>query len=86
MLLVTFWTKTSEYLIQKHYNHKQFNLALYNLVFCRYRAEMDAIMARWRRLGSTLQDNAQRIQELMAKLMQFEVKDIIEFGQMICLE
>ncbi|XP_037552527.1 dystrophin isoform X1 [Nematolebias whitei] len=29
-------------------------------------------MARWRRLGSTLTDNAQRIQELMAKLMQFE--------------
>uniref|UniRef100_A0A4W6EUE2 Dystrophin n=1 Tax=Lates calcarifer TaxID=8187 RepID=A0A4W6EUE2_LATCA len=37
-----------------------------------YRAEMDAIMARWRRLGTTLTDNAQRIQELMAKLMQFE--------------
>lgn len=35
---------------------------------------MDAVMARWRRLGSTLQDNAQRIQELMAKLMQFEVR------------
>lgn len=34
---------------------------------------MDAIMARWRRLGATLADNAQRIQELMAKLMQFEV-------------
>lgn len=39
----------------------------------RYRVEMDAIMARWRRLGATLADNAQRIQELMAKLMQFEV-------------
>ncbi|XP_069568938.1 dystrophin isoform X2 [Brachyistius frenatus] len=38
----------------------------------KYRAEMDAIMARWRRLGSTLADNAQRIQELMAKLLQFE--------------
>ncbi|XP_075905519.1 dystrophin isoform X3 [Nelusetta ayraudi] len=38
----------------------------------KYRAEMDGVMARWRRLGSTLQDNAQRIQELMAKLMQFE--------------
>uniref|UniRef100_A0A671Z322 Dystrophin n=1 Tax=Sparus aurata TaxID=8175 RepID=A0A671Z322_SPAAU len=37
-----------------------------------YRTEMDAIMARWRRLGTTLTDNAQRIQELMAKLMQFE--------------
>lgn len=35
---------------------------------------MDGVMARWRRLGSTLQDNAQRIQELMAKLMQFEVR------------
>ncbi|XP_037829862.1 dystrophin isoform X1 [Kryptolebias marmoratus] len=38
----------------------------------RYRTEIDAIMARWRRLGSTLTDNAQKIQELMAKLMQFE--------------
>lgn len=35
---------------------------------------MDAVMARWRRLGTTLTDNAQRIQELMAKLMQFEVR------------
>lgn len=42
-------------------------------VFLRYRTEIDAIMARWKRLGSTLTDNAQRIQELMAKLMQFEV-------------
>ncbi|XP_042261254.1 dystrophin isoform X2 [Thunnus maccoyii] len=38
----------------------------------RYRTEMDAIMARWKRLGTTLTENAQRIQELMAKLMQFE--------------
>ncbi|XP_028281420.1 dystrophin isoform X2 [Parambassis ranga] len=38
----------------------------------KYRIEMDAIMARWRRLGSTLAENSQRIQELMAKLMQFE--------------
>ncbi|XP_030603146.1 dystrophin isoform X3 [Archocentrus centrarchus] len=38
----------------------------------KYRTEMDVIMARWRRLGSTLTDNTQRIQELMAKLMQFE--------------
>ncbi|XP_028324112.1 dystrophin isoform X3 [Gouania willdenowi] len=38
----------------------------------KYRAEMDSIMARWRRLGSTLAENAQRIQELMAKLLQFE--------------
>ncbi|XP_056882091.1 dystrophin isoform X5 [Takifugu flavidus] len=38
----------------------------------KYHAEMDAIMGRWRRLGTTLGDNAQRIQELMAKLMQFE--------------
>lgn len=37
---------------------------------------MDAIMARWRRLGATLEDNAQRIQELMAKLMQFEVSGL----------
>lgn len=36
---------------------------------------MESIMARWRRLGSTLQDNAQRIQELMAKLLQFEVTE-----------
>lgn len=34
---------------------------------------MDAIMARWRRLSTTLTDNAQKIQELMAKMMQFEV-------------
>lgn len=40
----------------------------------RYRAEMENIMARWRRLGSMLTENAQRIQELMAKLMQFEVR------------
>ncbi|XP_070787037.1 dystrophin-like [Enoplosus armatus] len=38
----------------------------------KYRIEMDAVMARWKRLGTTLTDNAQRIQELMAKLMQFE--------------
>ncbi|KAM6958012.1 dystrophin isoform 1-T1 [Tautogolabrus adspersus] len=38
----------------------------------KYRAEMDSIMARWRRLGTTLTDNTQRIQELMAKLLQFE--------------
>ncbi|XP_039997801.1 dystrophin [Xiphias gladius] len=38
----------------------------------KYRTEMDAIMARWKRLGTTLTDDAQRIQELMAKLMQFE--------------
>ncbi|XP_055363081.1 dystrophin isoform X4 [Betta splendens] len=38
----------------------------------RYRTEMDAVMARWRRLGAVLADNVQRIQELMAKLMQFE--------------
>ncbi|KAM9836007.1 dystrophin-like [Aulostomus maculatus] len=38
----------------------------------KYRIEMDSIMARWRRLSATLTDNAQRIQELMAKLMQFE--------------
>ncbi|XP_044044300.1 dystrophin isoform X12 [Siniperca chuatsi] len=38
----------------------------------KYRTEMDAVMARWKRLGTTLTDNAQRLQELMAKLMQFE--------------
>ncbi|XP_053170341.1 dystrophin isoform X2 [Scomber japonicus] len=38
----------------------------------KYRTEMDSIMARWRRLGTTLSENAQRIQELMAKLLQFE--------------
>ncbi|XP_004086056.1 dystrophin isoform X2 [Oryzias latipes] len=38
----------------------------------KYRAEMDAILARWRRLGSTLTNNAERIQELMAKLLQFQ--------------
>nr|XP_019960032.1 PREDICTED: dystrophin-like [Paralichthys olivaceus] len=38
----------------------------------KYRIEMDAIMARWRRLGTMLADNVQRIQELMAKLIQFE--------------
>uniref|UniRef100_A0A673BMN8 Dystrophin n=1 Tax=Sphaeramia orbicularis TaxID=375764 RepID=A0A673BMN8_9TELE len=48
------------------------NLSTTCAIFRRYRTEMDAIMARWRRLGTTLTDNAQRIQELMAKLMQFE--------------
>ena len=43
------------------------------LLMTRYRLEMDAIMARWKRLAATLDDNAQKIQELMAKLMQFEV-------------
>ncbi|XP_033837659.2 dystrophin isoform X13 [Periophthalmus magnuspinnatus] len=38
----------------------------------KYRAELDGILARWRRLGSTLTDSAQKLQELMAKLMQFE--------------
>ncbi|XP_078147159.1 dystrophin isoform X1 [Centroberyx gerrardi] len=38
----------------------------------RYRIEMDSIMARWRRIGATLTENTQKIQELMAKLMQFE--------------
>ncbi|KAK5847636.1 hypothetical protein PBY51_016746 [Eleginops maclovinus] len=38
----------------------------------KYRIEMDGIMARWKRLGTTLTDNAQKLQELMAKLMQFE--------------
>lgn len=33
-------------------------------------------MARWRRIGTTLTENAQRIQELMAKLLQFEVRRI----------
>ncbi|CAL8307771.1 unnamed protein product [Merluccius merluccius] len=38
----------------------------------RYRLEMDGVMARWKRLGATLAENAQKIEELMAKLMQFE--------------
>ncbi|KAG7256341.1 hypothetical protein CRUP_037331 [Coryphaenoides rupestris] len=38
----------------------------------RYRLEMDGVMARWKRLGATLEENGQKIQELMAKLMQFE--------------
>ncbi|XP_054599029.1 dystrophin isoform X5 [Nothobranchius furzeri] len=38
----------------------------------KYHIEIDGIMARWKRLGSTLTDSSQRIQELMAKLMQFE--------------
>ncbi|CAK6965503.1 dystrophin isoform X8 [Scomber scombrus] len=38
----------------------------------KYRTEMDSIMTRWKRLGTTLSENAQRIQELMAKLLQFE--------------
>ena len=47
----------------------------HDLLCCRrYRIEMDAILARWRRLGTTLEDNAQRIQELVAKLIQFEVR------------
>uniref|UniRef100_A0A665TBB9 Dystrophin n=1 Tax=Echeneis naucrates TaxID=173247 RepID=A0A665TBB9_ECHNA len=51
--------------------HKLISLH-YLLCCCRYRTELDAIMARWTRLGTTLTGNAQRIQELMAKLMQFE--------------
>ncbi|XP_068612640.1 dystrophin isoform X1 [Brachionichthys hirsutus] len=38
----------------------------------KYRQEIDSITARWRRLGATLADSVQRIQELMAKLLQFE--------------
>ncbi|XP_062301507.1 dystrophin isoform X2 [Scomber scombrus] len=38
----------------------------------KYRTEMDSIMTRWKRLSTTLSENAQRIQELMAKLLQFE--------------
>ncbi|XP_068164982.1 dystrophin isoform X2 [Antennarius striatus] len=38
----------------------------------KYRQEMESIVGRWRRLGATLADSIQRIQELMAKLMQFE--------------
>lgn len=34
---------------------------------------MDNITARWKRLSTMLTDNVQRIQELMAKLLQFEV-------------
>ncbi|KAM9828924.1 dystrophin isoform 7-T7 [Syngnathus typhle] len=38
----------------------------------KYRTEMDNIMSRWRRLGTTITDNIKTIKELMAKLMQFE--------------
>ncbi|XP_034030182.1 dystrophin isoform X5 [Thalassophryne amazonica] len=38
----------------------------------KYRTEMDVVMSRWRRLGVTLTDNIQKIQELMGKLLQFE--------------
>ncbi|KAM3857230.1 dystrophin [Diretmus argenteus] len=38
----------------------------------RYRIEMDSLMARWKRLGTTLTENSQKLQEYMAKLMQFE--------------
>nr|XP_057908480.1 dystrophin isoform X8 [Doryrhamphus excisus] len=38
----------------------------------KYRTEMDNIMARWRRLSTTLTENAKTIQELMAKLLQFQ--------------
>ncbi|XP_076017960.1 dystrophin isoform X2 [Genypterus blacodes] len=38
----------------------------------KYRVEMDGIMSRWRRIGTTLSDNIQKIQDLMAKLLQFE--------------
>ncbi|XP_019712980.1 dystrophin-like [Hippocampus comes] len=38
----------------------------------KYHAEMDNIMARWRRLGTMLTDNSKTIKELMAKLVQFE--------------
>lgn len=51
------------------------------VIFCRYRAEMDTVMAQWKRLGNTLADNAQRVQELMAKLMQFEVRRIAEIKE-----
>lgn len=43
---------------------------------------MDGIMARWRRLGATLTESSQRIQELMAKLMQFEVRQTLQSSQM----
>ena len=39
----------------------------------KYRAEMDSIMTRWRRLSSTLGEQATKITELMAKLLQFQV-------------
>uniref|UniRef100_A0A8K9VC93 Dystrophin n=1 Tax=Oncorhynchus mykiss TaxID=8022 RepID=A0A8K9VC93_ONCMY len=38
----------------------------------KYRAEMDSIMTRWRRLSSTLGEQATKITELMAKLLQFQ--------------
>lgn len=36
--------------------------------------EMESVLARWRRLGATLTDNGQRLKELTAKLLQFEVR------------
>uniref|UniRef100_A0AAZ3SCB1 Dystrophin n=1 Tax=Oncorhynchus tshawytscha TaxID=74940 RepID=A0AAZ3SCB1_ONCTS len=38
----------------------------------KYRTEMDSIMTRWRRLSSTLGEQATKITELMAKLLQFQ--------------
>ena len=55
-------------------------------IFCRYRAEMDTVMAQWKHLGNTLADNAQRVQELMAKLMQFEERQIAQIKESILRE
>uniref|UniRef100_A0A8C7KYF3 Dystrophin n=1 Tax=Oncorhynchus kisutch TaxID=8019 RepID=A0A8C7KYF3_ONCKI len=38
----------------------------------KYRTEMDSIMTRWRHLSSTLGEQATKITELMAKLLQFQ--------------
>ncbi|KAJ3584665.1 hypothetical protein NHX12_015160, partial [Muraenolepis orangiensis] len=38
----------------------------------RYRLEMEGVMARWKRLGATLEENGLKIRELMAKLLQFQ--------------
>ncbi|XP_067116720.1 dystrophin isoform X2 [Osmerus mordax] len=38
----------------------------------RYRLEMDGILLRWRRLENILEESRAKLQELMAKLLQFE--------------
>ncbi|XP_048870512.1 dystrophin isoform X3 [Brienomyrus brachyistius] len=38
----------------------------------KYRMELDAIMMRWKRMSTQLEEQIQRLQELMAKLQQFQ--------------
>lgn len=51
---------------------------------CRYRMEMESVLARWRRLGATLTDNGQRLKELTAKLLQFEVRGALMIAWSAC--